>query len=374
MTKLLGVPELYVQGPGIMDRLHDDSARFGARVLVVADGQTIAMVKGQLARIFKGTESTVRYEAFEGMCTEAEIDRLAKRVSSDACDVILGIGGGRALDSARAVAAVHQLPLIAVPATAASGAACGGTSVITDKNGIFREMRQVGVPATAVVVDSSLIAQAPVRSLVAGMGNTVAGWLGARAHRQSDAASLSGSKGTLSSYALARLGYDTILADGLRALVAAQNGMPTPAFEHVLEANIYCSGIAFDNSGIAAAHSIGNALTLLPPARKQYSGELAAFGCVVQLILENAPRSEMDDVMNLFLSTGLPMTLDDLGLGNASRTSLEKVAAAACDGFMAAMPFDVSADDVLGAILAASVTGHLYQEEEGDGDHDHEGD
>jgi len=178
----------------------------------------------------------------------------------------------------------------------------------------------------------------------------------------------------LSSRALAQLGYDTVLSDGVRSLVPAQNGMPTPAFEHVLEANIFCSGIAFDNGGMAAAGSIANALTLLPRARRFYSGELAAFGSIVQLILEDAPRSEMDDIMNLFLSTGLPMTLEDLGLGDASRASLEKVATVACspDNFMSAMPFDVAPDDVLGCMLAASVTGHLYQEEE-EGHAEHEG-
>jgi glycerol dehydrogenase len=135
----------------------------------------------------------------------------------------------------------------------------------------------------------------------------------------------------------------------------------------VLEASIYCSGMAFENGGCAAAHSVGNALTLLPEARGQSYGELVAFGSIVQLVLEDAPREEMDDIMNLFLSTGLPMTLEELGLGDASRSALQEVAEAACvpSNFMSAMPFDVSPEDVLGAILAANVTGHLYQEEDG---------
>jgi glycerol dehydrogenase len=81
----------------------------------------------------------------------------------------------------------------------------------------------------------------------------------------------------------------------------------------------------------------------------------------------------MDDIMNLFLSTGLPVTLEELGLENTTRSALREVAEAACapDNFMSAMPFDVSPADVLGAILAAGVTGHLYQEE-GDGHAGHE--
>jgi glycerol dehydrogenase len=81
----------------------------------------------------------------------------------------------------------------------------------------------------------------------------------------------------------------------------------------------------------------------------------------------------MDDIMNLFLSTGLPMTLEELGLENTTTWALQEVAEAACtpDNFMSAMPFDVSSADVLGAILAGSVTGHLYREE-GDGHAGHE--
>ena len=93
----------------------------------------------------------------------------------------------------------------------------------------------------------------------------------------------------------------------------------------------------------------------------------------MRLVLEDAPCEEMDDIMNLFQSTGLPVTLEELGLENTTRSALREVAEAACapDNFMSAMRFDVSPADVLGAILAASVTGHLYQEE-GDGHAGHE--
>jgi len=373
MTKIIGAPDRYIQGPGEIGKLHEYGSRLGNEFLVVAEEQTMVSVRGLVEQAFEGTGSVLIYEEFSGICTGPEIDRLATVADLSSCDVVLGIGGGRAINAARAVAAIQRLPLMVVPTTAATGAPCSSVSILTDENGIFQELRVYPVHPAVVVVDSAVIAQAPPRSLVAGMGNTVATWLGARAHRQSDTANLLGGKETLSSYALARLGYDTVLTDGLRALVAAQNGLATRAFEYVLEASIYCSGMAFENGGCAAAHSIGNALTLLPEAREQSYGELAAFGSIVQLVLEDAPREEMDDIMNLFLSTGLPMTLEELGVENTTRSVLQEVAEAACtpENFMSAMPFDVSPADVLGAILAASMTGHLYQEE-GDGHAGHE--
>ncbi|MCX6084359.1 MAG: glycerol dehydrogenase [Caldiserica bacterium] len=373
MTTIMRAPGWYIQGPGVIGRLQEYGSPLGNEFLVVAEEQTMARMRGLVEQAFEGTGSILIYEEFSGICTGSEIDRLTRVADLSSCDVVLGIGGGRAINAARAVAAIQRLPLMAVPTTAATGAPCSSISMLTDENGVFQEFRVYPVHTAVVVVDSAVIAQAPARSLVAGMGNTVATWLGARAHRQSERANLLGGTVSLSSYALARLGYDTVLADGLRALVAAQNGLATRAFEHVLEASIYCSGMAFENGGWAPAHSIGNALTVLREAREQSHGELAAFGSIVQLVLEDAPREEMDDIMNLFLSTGLPMTLEELGLENTTRSALQEVAEAACapDNFMSAMPFDVSPADVLGAILAASVTGHLYQEE-GDGHAGHE--
>jgi glycerol dehydrogenase len=368
MMSIIGAPDRYIQGPGEISRLHEYGSRLGSEFLVVAEEQTMATMHDTVERAFEGTGTILIYQEFSGTCTGPEIDRLNTVCDLSSCDVVLGIGGGRAVNAARAVAATQKLPLMVVPTTAATGAPCSSVSILTDESGVFQELRVYPVHPAVVVVDSAVIAQAPPRSLISGMGNTVGTWLGARACRQSDEANLLGGRGSLSSFALARLAYDTIITDGLRALVAAQNGMPTRAFEHVLEASIYCSGMAFENGGCAAAHSVGNALTLLPEARGQSYGELVAFGSIVQLVLEDAPREEMDDIMNLFLSTGLPMTLEELGLGDASRSALQEVAEAACvpSNFMSAMPFDVSPEDVLGAILAANVTGHLYQEEDGE--------
>jgi glycerol dehydrogenase len=372
MMSIIGAPDRYIQGPGEIGRLHEYGSRLGSEFLVVAEEQTMAALHDTVERAFAGTGTVLIYEEFSGTCTSPEIDRLNTVCDLSSCDVVLGIGGGRAINAARAVAATRQLPLMVVPTTAATGAPCSSVSILTDENGVFQELRVYPVHPAVVVVDSAVIAQASPRSLASGMGNVTGTWLGARACRQSDKTNLLGGKSSLSSAALARLAYDTILEDGLRAFVAAQNGMPTRAFEHVLEASIYCSGMAFENGGCAAAHSVGNALTLLPPARERSHGELVAFGSIVQLVLEDAPREEMDDIMDLFLSTGLPMTLEDLGIGDVGRPALQEVAEEACSfaGFMSAMPFDVSPGDVLGAILAASVTGHLYQEDGAHAGHD----
>ncbi|HOV51136.1 MAG TPA: glycerol dehydrogenase [Candidatus Cryosericum sp.] len=376
MSTVTGAPDRYIQGRGEMNRLYEHGSRLGNSFLVVAEELTMATMHSRVEQAFDGTGAVLIYEEFSGTCSGPEIDRLATVADLSSCDAVLSVGGGRATNAARAVAALHGLPLMVVPTTAATGAPCSSVAIVTDEDGVFQELRLYPVHPALVVVDSDVIAQASLRTLVAGIGNTVAAWLGARAHQRSGADNLLGGKGALASYALATLGYETVLRDGLRAVVASQGGVATRAFEEVLEASIYCSGMAFENCGPAAAHSVGNALTLLPEARQHSYGELAAFGSIVQLVLENAPREEMDDVMNLFLSTGLPLTLEDLGLGDAPRSALEDVAEDACGprNSMSAMPFEVSPADVLAALLAADATGHLYEEDEEHEEHEGEED
>ena len=376
MSTVTGAPDRYIQGRGEMNRLYEHGSRLGNSFLVVAEELTMATMHSRVEQAFDGTGAVLIYEEFSGTCSAPEIDRLATVADLSSCDAVLSVGGGRATNAARAVAALHGLPLMVVPTTAATGAPCSSVAIVTDEDGVFQELRLYPVHPALVVVDSEVIAQASLCTLVAGIGSTVAAWLGARAHQRSGADNLLGGKGTLAAYALATLGYETVLRDGLRAVVASQGGVATRAFEEVLEASIYCSGMAFENCGPAAAHSVGNALTLLPEARQHSYGELAAFGSIVQLVLENAPREEMDDVMNLFLSTGLPLTLEDLGLGDAPRSALEDVAEDACGprNSMSAMPFEVSPADVLAALLAADATGHLYEEDEEHEEHEGEED
>ncbi len=76
---------------------------------------------------------------------------------------------------------------------------------------------------------------------------------------------MAGGPPLLAATTLARLCYDTLLADGLAARHAVEHGVVTPALERVIEANTLLSGLGFESGGLAAAHSIHNGLTV--PAR-----------------------------------------------------------------------------------------------------------
>lgn len=170
---------------------------------------------------------------------------------------------------------------------------------------------------------------------------------------------MAGGAPTRSAQALAKLCYETLLADGMKAKIAVENGLSSKAVDNIVEANTYLSGIGFESSGLAAAHAIHNGLTKLEECHNLYHGEKVAFGTLVQLVLENAPMDEINIVINFCKSVGLPTNLTDMGIKDINLENLRDVAEAACaEGeTIHNMPFDVTPNAVLSAILTAHCIG-----------------
>ena len=137
--------------------------------------------------------------------------------------------------------------------------------------------------------------------------------------------------------------------------------MITPAVELVVEANTFLSGIGFESGGLAAAHAIHNGFTALEETHHYYHGEKVAFSTIVQLVLENRPTEEIFEVIDFCRAVGLPTTLRELGIGSADPERLRQVARAATapDETIHNMPFPVTEEAVLNAIIAADALGDI---------------
>jgi glycerol dehydrogenase len=81
----------------------------------------------------------------------------------------------------------------------------------------------------------------------------------------------------------------------------------------------------------------------------------------VQLVLENAPAAEIEEVLSLCKSVGLPICLADIGVVDATREKVERVAAAACakEETIHNMPFAVTPEDVVSSIYVADKLGAM---------------
>ena len=255
------------------------------------------------------------------------------------------------------------MPVVIVPTIASTDAPCSALSVIYTDEGIFEKYLFLPQNPNLVLVDTDIVAKAPVRLFISGMGDAMATYFEARACEASNALNCAGGNTTKAAMALARLCYETLLSDGLKATLALEKKVCTKAVENVIEANTYLSGIGFESAGLAGAHAIHNGFTILPACHELYHGEKVAFGALVQLMLENAPMDEIDEVIDFCMSVGLPTTLADINLADATEEDIMKVAkASAVEGeTIHNMPFPVTAETVYAAIWAADALGRSYK-------------
>lgn len=373
MRKAFISPSKYVQGEGELKNLGYFVRSFGKSALLVATKNGCSRVEEALG------EATTKYDVFfvvadfGGECTKAEIERLRALAEKNNCDCIIGLGGGKAIDTAKCVA--NGKPLIIVPTNAATDAPTSHLAVVYSQSGAVEEYAYFHRNPDVVLVDTGVIAKSPVRLLVSGMGDALSTYFEARvcerAFRDVFAGSPCGArekaclpaKPTKTAMVLARLCYETLLADGFRAKLACELQSVTPALENVIEANTLLSGLGFENGGLAAAHTIHDALTAVPETHAYYHGEKVAFGTLCQLALENAPQEEIETVLGFCREIGLPVCLEDIGIKALSDELLTKVAATACQpgSNIHNLPFPVTPDMVAAAILAADRIGSAYK-------------
>lgn len=352
---VFAAPGRYIQGRGAIGRLGEVLEQLGSeRPLILGD----PIVQEIMGDALEGIPGAERVE-FGGECSPAEIDRVSEAASSRGADAVVGIGGGKTLDTAKAVALPTGIPLVIVPTIASTDAPTSALAVVYDDEGSFLEYRFYGRNPDAVLVDTAVVVGAPVRFLVAGMGDGLATYFEADASSRTRKPAMSGGAPTGAALTLARLCYDTLLEHGLAARLAAEQGAVTPAVEKIVEANTLLSGLGFESGGLAAAHSIHNGLTVLEGTHHYWHGEKVAFGTIAMLMLEERPAAVVEEVIDFCLEVGLPVTLEDIGVGDATREDLERVAEGACaEGeTIHNMPFEVYPQMVVDAMLAADAAG-----------------
>ncbi len=354
--KTAAFPSKYIQGPGAFAEIPNLIKSLGSKGLVIASQTVIEKV---LRMFVFEHESNIFIEEFRGECSETELERLSNVIRETGADVIIGAGGGKVIDSAKIVADRSRIPVVIAPTIASSDAPCSGCAVIYSDEGVFESVYGCATNPSVVLSDTAIIAKAPVRYLVAGIGDALATWFEARSCDRTGSPNECGGLGTMTGLNLSKLCYDTIFKYAEAAIVSCERGVATPAFERVVEANILLSGIGFESSGLAAAHSIHNGLSAIKETHKYLHGEKVAFGVLAGLILTDASPEEIDSVYRFCEKVGLPTTFADIGIEEIDENDLRRAAEKTCapEESITKEAVQATADKVLSAMIAADALG-----------------
>lgn len=373
MRKAFISPTKYVQGEDELLNLGYFVTTFGKKALMIAHADDVSRVKDKLDKTAETFNISFVESNFHGEASRVEVARLQKVAEENECDCVIGLGGGKAIDTAKCVAEGHNL--IIVPTIVATDAPTSHSAVLYTEDGQFDDYAYFVQSPSVVLIDTVVIANAPTRFLVSGMGDALSTYFEARATHNSYSNVNAGlpcgtregvcppAKGTNTALALAKLCYETILEDGLKAKESSDNNVVTPALENIIEANILLSGLGFESAGLAAIHAIHDGLTVLHDAHGATHGEKVAFSTICQLVLENAPKAELYEVLDFALSIGLPVCLADLGVKEISDAELTEVAEKSCipEESIHSMPFPITVDQVKAAIIVADKIGTEYK-------------
>ena len=366
MLAVFSSPSRYTQGKDATDSLGSEMRNLGldGPALILAGNSATRLLAETWRRTF--AEADIKFDVlpFGGECSLTEIERGKGAAREIHAQVIIGAGGGKVLDAARAVAGDLSLPVVNCPTVASSDAPCSALSVIYTDEGEFQEYRFYRKNPDLVLVDTQVIAQSPARLLSAGMGDALATMFEAQTCVEGHVRNMRGGASTESALALAELCYRTLVNDGVAALRAVEKRVVTPALERLVEANTLLSGLGFESSGLAAAHAVHNGLTSARSTHAYFHGEKVAFGTLVQLVLEGKPSSTMHEVLRFCMNVGLPITLAEIGIVEPEPAIIEQVAkrTTAEGETIHNEPFEVRPDMVADAILAADAVGRSWKQ------------
>jgi glycerol dehydrogenase len=349
-------PRRYVQGDGALELLGEETGRLGNQGLAIVDTFAQSTYGAELQKsLSKG--GTFSLEAFQGECSDEEIERLSGKAKETNAKVIVGVGGGKALDTSKAVAHHLGLPLAIMPTLASTDAPCSALSVVYTPDGAFK--RYLIFKRNPDLVDTGIVAKAPVRYLVSGMGDALATWFEAEDCRVTKAANMTGQPGPMTSHGLSKLCFECLMEEGVSACTACEHKVVVPALDNVVEANTLLSGLGFESGGLAAAHAIHNGFTTLDETHAYYHGKKVIIGLLAQLWMTGRERAMIDRVYRFCRSVGLPTTLAQIGLADATDRQIEQVAERACvpGETIHNTPFAVTPKMVVAAIKVADAEG-----------------
>ncbi|WP_128255785.1 glycerol dehydrogenase [Falsirhodobacter deserti] len=350
-----GGPLRYVQGPGVLADVGLYAAGLGPKALLLMDAfveRTYGdALRASLAAHGVETVATV----FGGESTEDEVARCAGLAKG--CATVIGVGGGKTLDTGKIAARDAGARILTVPTIASTDSPTSSIGVIYSAEGVYDRVERCYRNPDMVLVDSDVILRAPVRFLAAGMGDALSTWYEARSNFESRSKNYiaDGYAVTAAGAAIARSCHDVLMRDGLAAYLAAKAGCLTDAVENVIEANTLLSGLGFENCGVSGAHGIHDALTILEPTHHFFHGEKVAFGVLCLLVLENRPSAEFEEAARFCHTIGLPVRLADLGLSEVSDSDLLRVGEEAMrpTNVIHSVHRDLTARGIAGAIRTA---------------------
>ena len=353
-------PARLVRGVGVLAQMEEVIASFGRRPLIVGGEASLMPLMSRLKSGFDTTGLQAQSVSYRPDCSELTLEVLQQAYDNHSADFVIATGGGKSLDAAKLLAFKQGAAIVTIPSCGATCAAWTALSnIYTDEGAFLYDVSLLRCP-DLLILDYDLVATAPARTLVAGIGDAIAKW-----YEASISSGTSTQTFVIAAVQQAKVLHDLLLEHSIEALANPGGDV----WRNVVDATVLLAGVSGGIGGAqcrtVAAHAVHNGLTQLPQSHVILHGEKVAFGILVQLRLEemiqgsSLAQASRQRLLSFYDAIGLPKSLADLGLGAVSVEDLEIAATFACKpgSDIHHLPFKVNPDQVIEAMISTVTIG-----------------
>lgn len=319
-------PNKYINEPNILKSAGEYISKIGKHALIVGGKTALSVVGDDFFNSLTNSDISYVIKEFQGYPTYNNIDEVSSLAAEVKADVIIGIGGGRVLDTIKASGEKSRLPVVTVPTIGATCAAWSALTVVYDESGKTTGYILLEDSPKLILADTKIIAEAPVRYLNAGVADTIVKWYEFAPHAVKGNNDFSLRIGLNTS----KLALEILERSAFKAAKDSENKKVTEELTEIIDSIIVLAGLVGSISDgryrAALGHAIHNSLTALPETHESLHGEKVIFGLIVQFILEDKSQEEIDKLIAFLNELNLPVTLSQLGIKDDVANNIIKIA------------------------------------------------
>ncbi len=311
----------YINESGAINDLEQIMADYQQPIIITGDKSYAVFEENYAGTI---TWPVFRYD---GSASDENGNTIAHTAPSHT-DAVIGIGGGRVLDTAKVTAQTLKADLISVPTLASNCAPFTPIGAIYNPIGhTFKYVEYFKKAPAVTVVDYNIMLTTPHDFFVAGIGDTLAKWYEMDGMTRDRLAELP-VFGQLA-YATAKVLKDTLFNSAKQALADLEAGNASPDFKAVVDCIIggasEVGGFGVTDGRMAGAHAIHNGLSYVEETHAILHGSKVAYGILVQLA-QTGDESEVNNLLPFYRAIGLPINLAQLNITEDVAQKAEQIA------------------------------------------------
>lgn len=308
------VPKEYVNEPGLLGDAGAYIKNYGENAFVIGSQKSFEVTEDNFFPSLVKAGISYTKGLFQGYPNVAKAEALSEQAREAGADVIIGMGGGRAIDAAKVVGTLLGLPVVTVPTIAATCASWAAVSILYDDQG-KHTTPYFNLPGPQLILaDTRILMEAPDRYMRAGIIDTFAKWYEISPHLKHQQANTNMHVMT----DVAKRAYHTLVEQAPLAFEEKAQGIVGDAAVQTVDAIIYLAGLtgSLQNGKLyqGYGHPFYNASTGIPKTLHLLHGEKVGFGLMLQEVLAGKNDAALMETFNLFGEFDNLLTFADIGI------------------------------------------------------------